>query len=352
MTTRTEAFIDGRFVPAADGRTFATVSPRDGTEIAQVARGDAEDVDRAVRAARRAFERGDWALADPAQRGRVLVRLAELMTEHLDELARLESADTGHPIGDARGVDVPNAARCLAWYGEAIDKVYGEIAPTAADALALIAREPLGVVGAVVPWNYPLIIAAWKLGPALAAGNSVVLKPAEQSPLSALRAGRAGRRGRRPGRRPQRGARVRRGGRGGGRAPSRRRQGRLHRLGAGGAAVPALRRRVQRQGGVARARRQEPSGGARRRRRSAGRGGGHRLGDLLQRRPDLPRGLARRGGARGPRRARRALGAVRGTRSSPATRWSPTPCSARSSPPSTSTASWAGCSAPPMPGHG
>jgi gamma-glutamyl-gamma-aminobutyraldehyde dehydrogenase/4-guanidinobutyraldehyde dehydrogenase/NAD-dependent aldehyde dehydrogenase len=183
---RTEAFIDGRFVPAADGRTFATVSPRDGSEIAQVARGGAEDIDRAVRAARRAFEREDWAYADPAQRGRVLVRLAELMTEHLDELARLEAVDTGHPIGDARGVDVPNAARCCAWYGQAIDKVYGEIAPTAADALALIAREPLGVVGAVVPWNYPLIIAAWKLAPALAAGNSVVLKPAEQSPLSAL----------------------------------------------------------------------------------------------------------------------------------------------------------------------
>jgi gamma-glutamyl-gamma-aminobutyraldehyde dehydrogenase/4-guanidinobutyraldehyde dehydrogenase/NAD-dependent aldehyde dehydrogenase len=183
---RTEAFIDGRFVPAAGGQTFATVSPRDGSEIAQVARGGPEDIDRAVAAARRAFERGDWAYADPAQRGRVLVRLAELMTEHLDELGRLESTDTGHPIGDARGVDVPNAARCLAWYGEAIDKVYGEIAPTAADALALIGREPLGVVGAVVPWNYPLIITAWKLGPALAAGNSVVLKPAEQSPLSAL----------------------------------------------------------------------------------------------------------------------------------------------------------------------
>jgi gamma-glutamyl-gamma-aminobutyraldehyde dehydrogenase/4-guanidinobutyraldehyde dehydrogenase/NAD-dependent aldehyde dehydrogenase len=183
---RTEAFIDGRFVPAADGRTFATISPRDGAEIAQVARGGTEDVDQAVTAARRTFERGEWAYADPAQRGRVLVRLAELMTEHLDELARIEATDTGHPIGDARGVDVPNAARCFAWYGEAIDKVYGEIAPTAADALALIAREPLGVVGAVVPWNYPLIIAAWKLAPALAAGNSVVLKPAEQSPLSAL----------------------------------------------------------------------------------------------------------------------------------------------------------------------
>ena len=183
---RTEAFIDGAFHPAADGRTFATVSSRDGSEIAQVARGDVADVDRAVTAARRAFDRGDWALADPAQRGRVLRRLAELMTDHLDDLAALESQDTGHPIGDARGVDVPNAARCLAWYGEAVDKVYGEIAPTAADALALIGREPLGVVGAVVPWNYPLIVTAWKLGPALAAGNSVVLKPAEQSPLSAL----------------------------------------------------------------------------------------------------------------------------------------------------------------------
>jgi acyl-CoA reductase-like NAD-dependent aldehyde dehydrogenase len=186
VIVRTEAFIDGRFVPAAEGATFATVSPRDGTEIAQVARGTTVDVDRAVAAARRTFDRGGWAYADPAERGRVLKRLAELMTEHLEDLADLESADTGHPIGDARGVDVPTAARCFAWYGEAIDKVYGEIAPTGADALALVGREPLGVVGAVVPWNYPLIITAWKLGPALAAGNSVVLKPAEQSPLSAL----------------------------------------------------------------------------------------------------------------------------------------------------------------------
>jgi acyl-CoA reductase-like NAD-dependent aldehyde dehydrogenase len=183
---RSEAFIDGSFVAAADGRTFPAVSPRDGSVIAEVARGDSEDVDRAVRAARAAFERGDWAMADPAHRGRILVRLAELMSERLEPLAQLEARDTGHPIGDARSVDVPNAARCFAWYGEAIDKVYGQIAPTAADALALIGREPIGVVGAVVPWNYPLIISAWKLAPALAAGNSVVLKPAEQSPLSAL----------------------------------------------------------------------------------------------------------------------------------------------------------------------
>jgi acyl-CoA reductase-like NAD-dependent aldehyde dehydrogenase len=183
---RTEAFIDGAFVPAADGATFDDVAPRDGTVIASVAAGSAEDIDRAVRAARRSFEAGGWALADPAQRKRVLLRLAELIDEHAEALAQLESADVGHPIGDARNVDVVNARNCFAWYAETIDKVYGEIAPTGADALALIGREPLGVVGAVVPWNYPLIITAWKLAPALATGNSVVLKPAEQSPLTAL----------------------------------------------------------------------------------------------------------------------------------------------------------------------
>ena len=183
---RTDAFIDGAFVPAADGATFDDVSPRDGSVIANVARGGGEDIDRAVRAARRSFDGGEWALADPAQRKRVLLRLAQLIDEHAEELAQLESADVGHPIGDARNVDVVNARNCFAWYAEAIDKVYGEIAPTGADALALVGREPLGVVGAVVPWNYPLIITAWKLAPALATGNSVVLKPAEQSPLTAL----------------------------------------------------------------------------------------------------------------------------------------------------------------------
>ena len=116
----------------------------------------------------------------------MLLRLAALIDSHAEELAQLESADVGHPISDARGVDVPGARNCFAWYAEAIDKVYGEIAPTGADALALVGREPLGVIGAVVPWNYPLIITAWKLAPALAVGNSVVLKPAEQSPLTAL----------------------------------------------------------------------------------------------------------------------------------------------------------------------
>jgi acyl-CoA reductase-like NAD-dependent aldehyde dehydrogenase len=187
LSVRTEAFIDGRFVAAADGRTFSDVSPRDGRVVAEVARGAAVDIDRAVGAARRAFDEGTWALADPAQRRRVLLRLAELMAEHAEELARLESVDVGHPITDARTVDVVNATRCITFYAEAIDKLYGEIAPTGVDDLALVGREPIGVVGAVVPWNYPLIVTCWKLGPALAMGNSVVLKPAEQSPLSALR---------------------------------------------------------------------------------------------------------------------------------------------------------------------
>ncbi|HUA49426.1 MAG TPA: aldehyde dehydrogenase family protein [Solirubrobacteraceae bacterium] len=173
-------------MPASDGRTFKDVSPRDGSVLADVSRGSAEDVDRAVRAARRSFDDGAWARADPLERKRVLLRLAGLIDEHAEELAQIESADVGHPISDARGVDVPGARNCFAWYAEAIDKIYGEIAPTGADALALVEREPLGVLGAVVPWNYPLIITAWKLAPALAVGNSVVLKPAEQSPLSAL----------------------------------------------------------------------------------------------------------------------------------------------------------------------
>ena len=190
------------------------------------------------------------------------------MLERLEELAQLESRDTGHPIGDARGVDVPGAARCFAWYGEAVDKVYGEIAPTAADALALISREPLGVVGAVVPWNYPLIITAWKLAPALAAGNSVVLKPAEQSPLSALAlaelAAEAGI--------PDGVLNVVPGyGEEAGQALGRHID--VDKVAFTGSVpvgrhVPALRGRVERQAGVARARRQEPAGRARRRRRT------------------------------------------------------------------------------------
>ena len=184
---RCDAFVDGVFVPSVDGDRFAAVNPATGEVLAKVAAGGAEDVDRAVGAGRRAFADGRWSERAPAGRKAVLLRLADLVREHADELALLDSLDAGKLISDTTSIDVPGSAAILQWYAEAVDKVYGEIAPTGAGDLALVSREPLGVVGAVVPWNYPLETAVWKLAPALAAGNSVVLKPAEESPLSALR---------------------------------------------------------------------------------------------------------------------------------------------------------------------
>jgi acyl-CoA reductase-like NAD-dependent aldehyde dehydrogenase len=183
----TRPFIAGDYVTPLDGRLVADTTPRDGSVIAEVETAGVRDVDRAVDAARAAFDDGRWADRSPVARKRVLLRFAELVREHADELALLESLDVGHPIANATGVDVPGAANCLQWYAEAADKQYGEVGPTGPDALSLVTREPLGVVAAVVPWNYPLIITAWKLGPALATGNSVILKPASQSPLTALR---------------------------------------------------------------------------------------------------------------------------------------------------------------------
>jgi acyl-CoA reductase-like NAD-dependent aldehyde dehydrogenase len=187
IAPRTDLFIDGDYVAAADGRTFDDIAGRDGSVIAAVAEGGPEDVDRAVTAARRAFDDRRWADQSPESRKRVLLRLAELIRADRDELALLESLDVGKPIRDTLGVDVPSSAKTIQWYAETIDKLYGEVGPTGPDTLSLVTREPIGVVGAIVPWNYPLIITAWKLGAALATGNSVVLKPASQSPLTALR---------------------------------------------------------------------------------------------------------------------------------------------------------------------
>ena len=184
---RNEVFIDGRFIPAASGRTFDDVAGRDGRVITRVAEGGLEDVDRAVDAARRSFDERRWADYSPAKRKAILLKLAEAIRANRDELALLESLDVGKPIRDTLSVDVPSAAKTIQWFAETIDKVYGEIGPTGPDALSLVTREPIGVVGAIVPWNYPLIVTAWKLGAALSAGNSVVLKPASASPLSALR---------------------------------------------------------------------------------------------------------------------------------------------------------------------
>lgn len=187
LSLRTQAFIDGRFVDAFEGRQFDCVSPIDGRVLAQVARCGGEDVERAVKSARVRFDEGSWSRARPTQRKMVLLKLAELIEAHGDELALLETLDMGKPIGDALSVDVPASVRCLRWTAEAIDKVFGEVAPTGEHELGLITREPLGVVGAIVPWNFPLLMAMWKLAPALACGNSVVLKPSEKSPLSVLR---------------------------------------------------------------------------------------------------------------------------------------------------------------------
>ncbi|MFF0461831.1 aldehyde dehydrogenase family protein [Streptomyces mexicanus] len=186
LTPRTRLFIDGAWTDPAEDRWFPTVNPATGKTTAHVAAGSAADVDRAVAAARASFEDGRWSRTAPAQRKRVLLALARLIEEHGEELALCDTLDMGRPIAESHGTDVPGAAGVFAWYAEAVDKLYDEVAPAPPGNLALVRRVPLGVVGAVVPWNFPLDIASWKLAPALAAGNSVVLKPAEQSPLSAL----------------------------------------------------------------------------------------------------------------------------------------------------------------------
>jgi acyl-CoA reductase-like NAD-dependent aldehyde dehydrogenase len=180
------AFINGRYVDALSGLTRATVDPADGQELADVALCGTEDADLAVREARKAFESGSWSRMAPMDRKMVLVRWAELIEKNADELALLETLDVGKPISDTTQVDVPATVRTIRWSGEAIDKVYDEIPPTPADTLALIQRLPLGVVAAIVPWNFPLSTTAWKLAPSLATGNSVILKPASNTPLSAL----------------------------------------------------------------------------------------------------------------------------------------------------------------------
>ncbi|WP_051791492.1 aldehyde dehydrogenase [Amycolatopsis jejuensis] len=183
----TQAFIAGTFSDAADGATFDSRAPGTGRVLAQVAACGPADVDRAVSAARAAFDNGSWRDAAPAERKRVLLRLADLIESHAEELATLESADAGKPITACREFDLPDVVTTLRWYAEAIDKVFGKVSPTGPGHLGLIVREPIGVVGAVLPWNFPAAMLAWKLGPALAAGNSVVVKPPELASLTTLR---------------------------------------------------------------------------------------------------------------------------------------------------------------------
>ncbi|GAA4524917.1 aldehyde dehydrogenase [Amycolatopsis samaneae] len=192
IAPETRPFIGGRFTDPLSGATFPTTSPRDGRVLARVGDGGAEDVDRAVRAARESFADGRWRWLAPRERKRILLRWAELVLANAEELALLDTLEMGKPITESVRVDVVKTAETIAWYAETIDKTYDEVAPTPGDALALVTREPLGVIGAVVPWNYALLIASWKLAPALATGNSVVLKPAEQTSLAALVLARLG----------------------------------------------------------------------------------------------------------------------------------------------------------------
>jgi aldehyde dehydrogenase (NAD+) len=182
---RDRLFIGGAFVDALDGATFETINPHDGSVIARIARAGPADVDRAVAVAAVAFPA--WSRLAAAGRGRILLRLADLVEDHADELARLESLDTGHPIRDSRNLDVVRTAATFRYFGGMADKLQGDVIPVEPGFLNYVLREPLGVVGAIVPWNFPLMFCSWKMGPALAAGNTVVLKPAELTPLSALR---------------------------------------------------------------------------------------------------------------------------------------------------------------------
>jgi 4-(gamma-glutamylamino)butanal dehydrogenase len=183
------AVIGGKLQPSVSGRSFDNVTPRNGTVINRVAECGAEDVDAAVRAARRAFEDGRWRNLHYREKKRILFALADLIERDTETLAVLESLDVGKPIKDALSGDIPQTVRTLRYYAEALDKIYGEVGPGTSDRFSFTVHEPLGVIGAIVPWNFPLHMAMWKVAPALAMGNSVVLKPAEQSPMTALKLG-------------------------------------------------------------------------------------------------------------------------------------------------------------------
>jgi len=185
----TNHFIGGTFSPASDGGTFQDIDPANGNVIADVAAGTAEDIDRAVATARAAFKGGSWSRMSPGERKQIMYRFADLVDANTKELSVLETLDMGKPIADVYGGDIPYVADHIRFIAECIDKIEGRVTNTDYDVTHFVAREPYGVVGAISPWNYPLLMATWKIAPALGAGNSVVLKPAEQSPLSCLRLG-------------------------------------------------------------------------------------------------------------------------------------------------------------------
>ena len=183
----TNAFINGQFQSSKSGNTFETTNPATGKVIANIAACNSEDVDHAVTKAREAFDQGHWSKLHPSVRKEGLIKLSKLIKRNIHELAVMESVDSGKPIRDCETIDLPETIACLLWHAEAVDKIYDQTAPAGEDALGVIVREPVGVVGCVLPWNFPLLMMAWKIAPALAAGNSVIVKPAEQTSLTALR---------------------------------------------------------------------------------------------------------------------------------------------------------------------
>jgi len=187
MSFPTNAFINGAFKPAVSGNTFTTVNPATGATLTEVAACTSEDVDYAVSKAKEAFDDGRWRLLPPGERKAVLLKFAKLLEDNRHELAVLESLDSGKPVSECQQVDVPDTIHTLRWHAELIDKLYDHTAPVGNNALTMVVREPIGVVGCVLPWNFPLLMLAWKIGPALASGCSVIVKPAEQTTLTTLR---------------------------------------------------------------------------------------------------------------------------------------------------------------------
>lgn len=183
----TNAFIDGAFCPAKSGKTFTSINPATGEVLAEIAACDESDVDFAVQKARQAFDDGRWRLLSPGERKEILLKLAKLLEENRYELAVMESLDSGKPIRECQTVDIPDTIHTIRWHAELIDKLYDHTAPANANALTMVVREPIGVVGCVLPWNFPLLMLAWKIGPALASGCSVIVKPAQETSLTTLR---------------------------------------------------------------------------------------------------------------------------------------------------------------------
>src|SRR5947207_2139530 len=180
---QTKMLIDGKWVDAQSGKTFETLNPATGEVIANVAEGDKADVDKAAKAARRAFEKGPWRKMSARERGRILYKLADLIEQNKEELAKLETLDNGKPLNDSMTADLPLVIDCYRYYAGWSDKIEGKTIPISGNYLCYTRHEPVGVVGQVIPWNFPLLMQAWKWGPALAAGCTVILKPAEQTPL-------------------------------------------------------------------------------------------------------------------------------------------------------------------------